>query len=270
MEPDLMQLKRLFVQWQEEMAREGGWNAVFWCNHDQPRAVSRFGDDKAFWKESAKMLATAIHMFRGTPYIYQGEELGMTNAYYTDISQYRDVESTNYYKILQERGCTGEEALRILQNRSRDNGRTPMQWDSSEHAGFSTAKPWLQIPDNHATINAEAEKNDEDSILNYHKHLIVLRKQYPVIAEGSITFEYPDHPQLLSYRRRDTHHELIVHNNLTGTPAHLPDPFTTAGWKKLITNYNNPAPADSDPSDSVITTLRPYESIVYIRENANM
>lgn len=143
MEPDLVRLKQLFMEWQEGMERENGWNAVFWCNHDQPRAISRFGDDGRYWKESAKMLATVIHMFRGTPYVYQGEELGMTNPHYVDISQYRDVESINYYRILTEQGITGEEALKVLAARSRDNGRTPMQWDGSRYAGFSQGEPWI-------------------------------------------------------------------------------------------------------------------------------
>ena len=160
MEPDLVRLKQLFMEWQEGMERENGWNAVFWCNHDQPRAISRFGDDGRYWKESAKMLATVIHMFRGTPYVYQGEELGMTNPHYVDISQYRDVESINYYRILTEQGITGEEALKVLAARSRDNGRTPMQWDGSRYAGFSQGEPWIGIPENHSYINAQAEAAD--------------------------------------------------------------------------------------------------------------
>ena len=149
-EPDLGELKRLFTEWQEGMEKAGGWNAVFWCNHDQPRAVSRFGDDRKYWKESAKTLAIVAHMFRGTPYVYQGEELGMTNPRYSDISQYRDVESINYYKILQERGASKEEALAVLGERSRDNGRTPMQWKAGPNAGFTDGEPWIGIPENHS------------------------------------------------------------------------------------------------------------------------
>ena len=174
---DYRKLKELFVSWQEGMEKNGGWEAVFWCNHDQPRAVSRFGDDKKYWKESAKMLAGAIHMMRGTPYIFQGEELGMTNAGYTDISQYRDVESTNYYQIMLERGKTKEEALHILNERSRDNGRTPMQWNGGENAGFTSGRPWISLPDNYKAINVEAEMADEDSILYYYRHLIASAKR---------------------------------------------------------------------------------------------
>lgn len=278
MPPDLTELKRLFMQWQEGMQQGGGWNAVFWCNHDQPRAISRFGNDGKYWKESGKMLATAIHMFRGTPYIYQGEELGMTNAYFDDITQYRDVESINYYQILKSQGCTKAQALHVLQNRSRDNGRTPMQWDSTENAGFTDTTPWLEIPQNHTYINAQSEANDPDSILNYYKRLITLRKTHPVIAQGQINFLHPDHPQILAYRRCDDTQELITYNNLTETPAELPAPFNPTGWTLLISNYNptptprsqsapqpQDAPLETNTTNSTITHLRPYETRVYLR-----
>ena len=160
MPPDRMALKNLFTQWQEGMEAGNGWNALFWCNHDQPRAVSRFGDEGQYWKESAKMLGTATHMMRGTPYIYQGEEIGMTNAHYQSIDQYKDVESLNYYKILQQQGKSPAEALEILAQRSRDNGRTPMQWDASAHAGFTTGTPWLEEVSNYKAINAAAQVGD--------------------------------------------------------------------------------------------------------------
>ena len=177
MKPDLGKLRDLFRTWQEEMEKAGGWNALFWCNHDQPRAVSRFGDDRAYWKESAKMLAVFTHLMRGTPYIYQGEEIGMTNAGFTDIGQYRDVESTNYYRILLEKGLSHSEALEILGQRSRDNGRTPMQWTAGDQAGFTSAQPWLGIPENYRVINAEAEEKDPDSILHFYRSLVQLRKE---------------------------------------------------------------------------------------------
>ena len=210
---DYRKLKELFINWQEGMEKNGGWEAVFWCNHDQPRAVSRFGDDKKYWKESAKMLAGAIHMMRGTPYIFQGEELGMTNAGYTDISQYRDVESTNYYQIMLERGKTKEEALHILNERSRDNGRTPMQWNGRENAGFTSGRPWISLPDNYKTINVEAEMADEDSILYYYRRLIAIRKEEPAVAEGSIEFIETSDPQILAYRRILGEDEILaIHN----------------------------------------------------------
>ena len=161
-EPDYLAMKKLFQTWQEGMQAHGGWNALFWCNHDQPRAVSRFGSDTTYWKESAEMLAVAIHFMRGTPYIYQGEELGMTNPHFTKIEQYRDVESLNYYRILREQGKTEAETLDIIAQRSRDDSRTPMQWDASENAGFTTGTPWIGIADNYKAINAAAQMDAPD------------------------------------------------------------------------------------------------------------
>ena len=256
MPPDHMALKNLFTLWQEGMQAGNGWNALFWCNHDQPRAVSRFGDEGRYWKESAKMLGTATHMMRGTPYIYQGEELGMTNAHFASIGQYRDVESLNYYQILQQQGKTPAEALEIIQQRSRDNGRTPMQWDASAHAGFTTGEPWIGVVDNYQTINAAAEVGDPDSIYSYYKQLVALRKQHPVIQSGKIEFLYKDDPDLLAYRRWDAQHELLVLCNLTGhdAPAALPE-----GWQDarvLLGNYPDAAPR---------AALRPYEALVLER-----
>ena len=258
-EPDLGELKRLFTEWQEGMEKAGGWNAVFWCNHDQPRAVSRFGDDRKYWKESAKTLAIVAHMFRGTPYVYQGEELGMTNPRYSDISQYRDVESINYYKILQERGASKEEALAVLGERSRDNGRTPMQWKAGPNAGFTDGEPWIGIPENYSYINVEEENKDEDSILSCYKKLIRLRKEHRVIAEGDIGFIYRDHPQVLAYRRRTEEEELIVLANMTGREAALAPAFDAGGWELLTASWKE-APAQAEGG---IRMLRPFESQVW-------
>ena len=258
-EPDLGELKRLFTEWQEGMEKAGGWNAVFWCNHDQPRGVSRFGDDRKYWKESAKTLAIVAHMFRGTPYVYQGEELGMTNPRYSDISQYRDVESINYYKILQERGASKEEALAVLGERSRDNGRTPMQWKAGPNAGFTDGEPWIGIPENYSYINVEEENKDEDSILSCYKKLIRLRKEHRVIAEGDIGFIYRDHPQVLAYRRRTEEEELIVLANMTGREAALAPAFDAGGWELLTASWKE-APAQAEGE---IRMLRPFESQVW-------
>ncbi len=263
MEPDLGKLKQLFTEWQEGMEKAGGWNAVFWCNHDQPRAVSRFGDDGKYWKESAKMLAIMIHMFRGTPYVFQGEELGMTNPQYTDISQYRDVESINYYQILQERGASKEEALAVLGERSRDNGRTPMQWNGGSGAGFTKGEPWIGIPANHSYINVEEENKDEDSILSCYKKLIRLRKEHRVIAEGDIGFIYRDHPQILAYRRSDADEELVVLTNMTGREAVLAPGFDAKGWELMIGSWKE-APAEGE-----IRVLRPFEALVYRKANSD-
>ena len=201
MAPDLVRLKALFAEWQQEMAAQGGWNALFWCNHDQPRIVSRLGDDGRYWKASAKMLATFIHLLRGTPFVYQGEEIGMTNAGFTHIDQYRDVESTNYYRILLDRGLSEAEALNVLAQRSRDNARTPMQWDSGKYAGFSASEPWIGLPDNACEINVEAEEHDADSVLNYYRRLICLRRELPVISKGDVRFLETGNDRVLAYER---------------------------------------------------------------------
>lgn len=253
-QPDIEELKNLFREWQEGMAEQGGWNAVFWCNHDQPRAVSRFGDDKKYWKESAKMLASCIHLMRGTPYIYQGEELGMTNAYYQSLADYQDVESLNYYEILVEEGKTPEEALRILGERSRDNGRTPMQWNQGRYAGFSEQKPWLKSPDNYREINAEAELSEEDSILHYYRKLIALRKAYPVISEGNIRFLCMEQKNLLAYERIWKEERLMVLCNFSGQELTLPEELRVEG-KLLIGNYKE--------QEKGRRTLRPYETAAY-------
>ena len=253
MPADHMALKNLFAQWQEGMQAGHGWNALFWCNHDQPRAVSRFGDEGRYWKESAKMLGTATHLMRGTPYIFQGEEIGMTNCHFRSIDQYRDVESLNYYQILQQQGKSPAEAMEIIQQRSRDNGRTPMQWDGTAHAGFTTGTPWIGVVDNYPVINAAAQVDDPDSVYSYYKKLVALRKQHRVISEGQIEFLYKDDPDLLAYRRWDGDSQLLVLCNLTGheAPVQLPAPWQDAGV--LLGNYPDAAPA---------AALRPYEALV--------
>ena len=253
MDPDFKALRDLLCKWQEGMQAGGAWNALFWCNHDQPRAVSRFGDDRKYWKESAKMLATLIHMMRGTPYIYQGEEIGMTNAGYTSIDQYRDVESTNYYDILCAEGKSAEEALHIIGERSRDNGRTPMQWDASEFAGFTTGEPWLSIPANHSYINVETEEGDEDSILAYYKKLVQLRKDHEIIADGDIHFLETGTDDVIAYERTLGEEKLTVYCNLRGTE--VPNAYSAKG-DILICNY-----AVEDVTDS---TLKPYEARVIV------
>ena len=250
-EPDYLAMKKLFQTWQEGMQAHGGWNALFWCNHDQPRAVSRFGSDTTYWKESAEMLAVAIHFMRGTPYIYQGEELGMTNPHFTKIEQYRDVESLNYYKILRQQDKSEAETLDIIAQRSRDDSRTPMQWNSSKNAGFTTGTPWIGLADNYKAINAAAEVDDPDSVRSFYKMLVHLRKKMPVISAGKIKFLYPDNADLLAYRRYDGETELLVLCNLREREIAKPLPVGWTDAEKLLGNY--PDTAD---------TLRPYECVV--------
>ena len=216
MPPDFKMLRDYFKEWQEGMAKTDGWSAVFWCNHDQPRIVSRFGDEGTYWKESAKMLGTFVHFLRGTPYIYQGEELGMTNAHYTSIDQYDDVEAINNYHILLKKGQSEAEALNVLAQRARDNSRTPMQWNSGKFAGFSEGGAWLDIPANYTTINVEAEEADPDSILNYYRELVRLRKEHRVISEGTIRFLETGNDDVLAYERVLGDEHLVVICNFSG------------------------------------------------------
>ncbi len=256
MQPDFKALKTLFYNWQLGMQENEGWNALFWCNHDQPRVVSRLGDDENYWKESAKMLATCIHMMQGTPYIFQGEEIGMTNAKYTDISQYCDVESKNYYEIMLRNGKKKEEALAILGARSRDNSRTPMQWNSGDHAGFSNSTPWLSIPENYKAINVEIEQNDADSILAYYKKLIQIRKEHPAISEGKIEFIYKDHLEILAYKRSFGDEEILVLNNLGRNHTRLTADLQLESYEKILGNYEKADHAKE---------LEPFEAIIYRR-----
>ena len=253
---DRIALKKLFETWQMGMQDGDGWNALFWCNHDQPRVVSRMGNEDLYWKESAKMLAAAIHMMRGTPYVYQGEELGMTNAHYNDISQYRDVESLNYYKILLDQGKTKEQALKVLAARSRDNSRTPMQWSDDKNAGFTEGTPWIEAPENYKEINAETELKDPDSIYSFYKKLIALRKEKDIIAEGTIEFLEKENADVLAYRRNYQGEELIVLNNLTAENVTIRQQPEWKAYQKRLGNYEKITAEDGK------ITLRPFETIV--------
>lgn len=264
MDFDFKQLKELFKVWQEDIQHGEGWNALFWCNHDQPRIVSRFGNDKEYLKESAKMLATTIHMMRGTPYIYQGEEFGMTNPYFDNIEMYRDVESINYYNILIEQGKAEEEILEILKEKSRDNSRTPVQWSDKENAGFTTGTPWIPISKEYKRINAEKALDDKDSIFYHYQKLIQLRKDYEIISNGKIKFILEEHDKVLSYVRNLDNITLIVLNNFYNEEfkLDLPDEYLNNKSKSkiLISNYKDSSILDKN------LILRPFESIVYYLE----
>ncbi len=257
--PDYCRLKTLLETWQLQMQQHHGWNALFWSNHDQPRIVSRLGEDKKYWKQSAKMLAACMYLLRGTPYIYQGEELGMTNPGYQSIDEYRDVESIHYYQILIQSGKTSKEALEILGARSRDNGRTPMQWNSKKYAGFSKKKPWIGIPENYKYVNVEAQEQDTDSILHYYRKLIALRKRYKVIQDGSIQFLYQKQEEVFAYQRIWEGQKLLVLNNLSGREVVLQEGVAVAGYRCLLSNY---VQGESER----IRALRAYESMVWLKE----
>ena len=258
MDFDFQELKNILFSWQEGMQDNNAWSALFWCNHDQPRIVSRFGDDKKYHKESAKMLATVMHCLRGTPYIYQGEEIGMTNAYFNNINQYKDVESINYFNILKNNGIEEKEIYKILQERSRDNSRTPMQWNDKENAGFSNAEPWIEVIDNYKDINAENNINDENSIFNHYKKLIKLRKDYKVISEGKTIPILKDDQNVFAFIREYNNEKLLVINNFYGNECTINlsnIDFDIKSSKFLLSNY------DEAVLDNTLK-LRPYESIV--------
>lgn len=256
MAPDIEQLKALLTAWQIGMQENNGWNAVFWCNHDQPRAVSRFGNDKQYWQESAKMLAVCGHMLRGTPYIYQGEELGMTNANYTDISYYRDVESLNYYQILLEQGKTKAEALAVLGARSRDNARTPMQWSDETYAGFSEAEPWILPPDNYKVINVRTALADEESIFWFYRKLICLRKEKKAVSEGQISFLDQEQKDVFAFLRTAPEEELLVLCNFSGRELRWKTGWDMSKYQYLLGNYEGSLIS----ADKIV--LRPYEAAV--------
>ncbi|KPL59295.1 alpha,alpha-phosphotrehalase [Rossellomorea vietnamensis] len=258
---DFLKLKEILSTWQREMHKGGGWNALFWCNHDQPRIVSRYGDDSEYRNESAKMLATTIHMMQGTPYIYQGEEFGMTNPKFTSIDEYRDVESLNTYNILKEQGKSEEEILEILRHKSRDNSRTPVQWNGDKNAGFTSGTPWIPVAKNYQEINAEQALEDENSVFYHYQKLNRLRKEYDIIVDGDYQLILEDHPDIFAYVRNGDGEKLLVVNNFYAreTEFTLPDEVDVKGWSSevLISNYEDAKNVYSQIS------LRPYESVVF-------
>ncbi|MEW9051167.1 MAG: alpha,alpha-phosphotrehalase [Neobacillus sp.] len=258
---DFLSLKRILSLWQMEMNKGGGWNALFWCNHDQPRIVSRYGNDGEYRERSAKMLATTIHMMQGTPYIYQGEEIGMTNPKFERIEDYRDVESLNIFKLKREEGQSEEEILEILKHKSRDNSRTPVQWTSESNAGFTSGTPWIPVASNYPEINVESALRDKDSVFYHYQKLTQLRKQYDIITDGDYQLILEDHPEIFSYIRNGVSEKLLVVNNFYAgeTKFELPEnmDFDSYSSEILLSNYK-----DSDVNIRNLK-LRPYESVVY-------
>lgn len=228
---DFQQLKKILMDWQLGIYEGGGWNAIFWCNHDQPRVVSRFGDDstESLRQASSKTLAIALHMLQGTPYIYQGEEIGMTNPHFNSIDAYRDVESLNAYDYLKNQGYKEQEILEILDQKSRDNSRTPMQWNASNHAGFTTGEPWINIPQNYQYINVEEAMKDSESILHTYKTLISLRHHHDIITYGNIEPMYMEHEQLFVYRRHYHNQTWLIIANFSKEPVMLPEDLNVSG-----------------------------------------
>lgn len=255
---DFIQLKEILTHWQGGMDKGDGWNALFWCNHDQPRIVSRLGNDEKYHEESAKMLATTIHMMNGTPYIYQGEEFGMTNPKFETIDDYRDVESLNAYQLMKESGKPDQEIMSILQQKSRDNSRTPMHWSADQQAGFTTGTPWIPLAANYPEINVEAAVADKNSVFYHYQELIALRKKYDIIVQGDYQPLLDNHQHVFAYTRNWNSEKILVVSNFYAEEVTVN--FSDEKRKEIeiiLSNY----PDTTTEIDEV--TLRPYESIVY-------
>ena len=247
-------LKKIMAHWQNELYN-CGWNSLFWDNHDLPRIVSRWGNDREYRVESAKMLAILLHGMQGTPYIYQGEELGMTNVQY-DIEDYKDCEIINMYHERLEKGYSKDEIMKSIYAKGRDNARTPMQWDDSANAGFTTGTPWIKVNDNYDKINAKSQVNDPDSIFSCYKKLVQLRKDYPVFVDGKFTLLLEDDENIFAYSRKNEEKTMIVVCNFFDKEIPMPLAKECGDMEVLISNYK-------DTSD--MSVLRPYEARMYIR-----
>lgn len=271
-------LKKNLFAWQEGMEQGGGWNALFWDNHDQPRIVSRLGDEGSLRKLSAKMLATALHGLRGTPYIYQGEEIGMTNAGFTEIGQYRDIETLNVFQELRLKGKTSEQIYESLRKKSRDNARTPMQWDCTKNGGFTSGTPWISVNENFREINTE-DREKPDSVFQYYRKLIELRKQLPVLSRGHFEALLRDDGRILAYRRvleENGKTELYVVCNFFREEAELPPGLIPEGASLLLGNYETEAGTSQGENSQADERglyeaaagrrLRPYECFIALAQ----
>lgn len=247
-------LKKIMAHWQNELYN-CGWNSLFWDNHDLPRIVSRWGNDREYRVESAKMLAILLHGMQGTPYIYQGEELGMTNVQY-DIEDYKDCEIINMYHERLEKGYSKDEIMKSIYAKGRDNARTPMQWDDSANAGFTTGTPWIKVNDNYDKINAKSQVDDPDSIFSCYKKLVQLRKDYSVFVDGKFTLLLEDDENIFAYSRKNEEKTMLVVCNFFDKEIPMPLAKECEGMEVLISNYK-------DTSD--MSVLRPYEARMYIR-----
>lgn len=249
-----VKLKQCLAKWQKALYGTG-WNSLFLDNHDLPRIVSRWGDDGKYRKESAKMLATMLHGMQGTPYIYQGEELGMTNVRFDNISHYEDIETLNLYRERVEKGYRSEDVMRSIYAKSRDNARTPMQWNAEKNAGFTKGTPWIEVNPNYTEINAEEERRDPESVYSYYRRLTRLRKEYPVFVDGRFDLLMEEDEQIFAYTRTTTENEMLVCVNFTGKPAACP---LLREWKDaqvLIHNYDGNATEE----------MKPYEAVMLLR-----
>lgn len=255
---DLLELKKIMYKWQLKHTK--GWNTLFWDNHDLPRIVSHYGNDTTYRVESAKMFATLLHGMKGTPFIYQGEEIGMTNIHFDDISEYRDIETLNMYKERVEAGYSKEDIMKSIYIKSRDNGRTPMQWSKENNGGFTTGTPWIGVNPNYRDINVEDDLNNEDSVLHHYKKLIELRKKEKTFVYGDITPVLEDDREVFAYYRTYGKDKFLVICNFYGRDRiiEVPDMEKTEGNATIIlSNYKDSG------ADLTKLRLRPYESVIY-------
>lgn len=254
---DLREMKAVQTKWQKGL-EDIAWNSLFWENHDQPRSVSRYADDSPKYREmSAKMLATCLHMMQGTPYIYQGEELGMTNAPFESVEDFRDLDSINAYRELVEekKVFSHQEMMKYLRRKSRDNARTPFQWDDTEQAGFTNGKPWIMVNPNYRDINAACQMAEPDSVFHYYRKLISLRKEHEIVVYGTYDLLLPESKEIYMYTRTWENEKLLVVCNFSGDTVNVELPEEFAGAEILISNYK-------DVSVQVEMTVRPYEAFV--------
>ncbi|WML49473.1 alpha-glucosidase [Neobacillus sp. PS3-34] len=259
---DLVDLKRNLTKWQEALETVG-WNSLYFCNHDQPRVVSRFGNDQEYRVQSAKMLATIIHMMKGTPYVYQGEEIGMTNVPFATIDDYRDIETLNFYKEKIAENVPVENIMRSIYVKGRDNARTPMQWDDSDHGGFTEGTPWIKVNPNYKEINVKNALENQDSVYHYYRNLIKLRKDHEIIVYGKYQLLNENHPEIFAYTREYNGQTLLtVCNFYGGTPSfEVPAGLKQLPYNRLLGNYEWHA---SDTFDNF--ELKPYEAQVFLFE----
>lgn len=256
---DLVKLKEILSRWQTGL-HERGWNSLYWNNHDQPRVVSRFGNDGEYRVQSAKMLGACLHMMQGTPYVYQGEELGMTNVAFDTVDDYDDIEIKNAYKEYTEnRGVSPDDMMRYIQRMGRDNARTPMQWDDSENAGFTSGKPWLKLNPNYKLINAKSQTKDPDSVFGFYKELIRIRKTNPVVVHGDYSLLLPDDADIFAYTRRLDGKTLLTVCSFSEKEVsfELPEGLDLTKSRLMLANY-------ADCAVAPVIQLRPYEARIYL------
>lgn len=256
---NLVDLKENLTKWQTEL-HGTGWNSLYWNNHDQPRIVSRFGDDQECRVESAKMLATCLHMMQGTPYIYQGEEIGMTNVKFESIEQYQDVETLNMFREKRSFGVPTEDIMNSIYVKGRDNARTPMQWNEQVHSGFTKGTPWIEVNPRYKEINVDAALEDKESIFYHYKHLISLRKKLDVITIGDFNLIFKDHPKIFAYERRSENEKVVVLCNFSSEEIFLEEEALLTEIAKaelIVQNYK----------EVELGKLRPYETVVYYQQD---